>query len=90
MSALDNKQAEQRGYSRGYVAGRKRLKADESAEHLRRERQAFLDKAFLATLPMALEQSTWTRGDKPIKKLKDRVQLAWEIAEAALLSRRCA
>lgn len=80
---------EQRGYSRGYAAGRKRVEHELSADDIRRQRQAFLDKAFLAALPVAIN-GNWTRGEAKITTTKDCVSLAWEIAEDALKARRCA
>lgn len=80
---------EHRAYARGYAAGRKKVKQSRTAENLRRERQAFHDKAFLAALPFAFEQTTWTRGEAPIKTLNERVKLAQEIADVALKARRC-
>lgn len=87
MTSDDIKAVEQRGYAKGYAAGRRRLKADRSAEHARRERQAFLDKAFLAALPFAMTQTTWKFGDEPINSSEDRIALAWRIAKRAMNSR---
>jgi hypothetical protein len=84
----DLKQAEQRGYSRGYATGRKRIKQDREAERLRHERQAFLDKAFLAALPVCINVSGWKFGEKPITNVGDRTKLAWEFATEALRQRR--
>lgn len=79
---------EQRGYSRGYAAGRKRRKNEQAAERWRAERQAFLERAFLAVLPACMDAQDWTRGGKPIISLDDRTRLAWDFAEAALKQRR--
>jgi hypothetical protein len=79
--------AEQRGYARGYAAGRKKQKQDRHAEAIRKERQAFKDKAFLAILPFAFEQATWKFGEKPINTPEDRVTFAWRIAERAAKTR---
>ena len=59
---------EKRAYQRGYAAGLRRKKRLISAEVARRERQAFLDKAFLAALPACIEAQGWKTGDgKPHK-----------------------
>jgi len=81
---------EQRGYARGYAAGRKRVQRDRQAERAQAERQAFLDRAFLAALPACIEAHGWTRGGKPITGLDQRVRLAWDAAEQALKQRRIA
>jgi len=90
MSAdeADLKKAEQRGYSRGYQAGKKRVQTERLAERLAKEQQAFLDKAFLAAVPFAMQQSNWKHGEKPINTIAERVDLAWDVAEAALKRRR--
>lgn len=88
LTETDLKQAEHRGYSRGYAAGKKRVRADRHAENYRREQQAFLDKAFLVALPFAMQQSTWKHGEKPINTIPERVDLAWDVAESALKRRR--
>ena len=81
------KTAEHRGYARGYVAGRKKAKQERSADNLHKERQAFLDKAFLACLPFAAAQSGWKHGEKPITGIRDRVSLAADFAKEALKQR---
>ncbi len=78
---------EQRAYSKGYYAGRRKVKQQRTVENVRRERQAFLDKAFLALLPTAMTQDTWTIGGKPANTLEDRVRLAASWAKEALLKR---
>lgn len=81
------KAAEQRGYSKGYVAGRKRLEADLRAEDAYKEKCEFHDRAFLVALPSVLNNS-WSRGDKPATSVADRMLVAWDIARAAVKSRR--
>jgi len=68
------------------------LKVVDLANHkTRRERQEFLDKAFLVALELALKQDHWTRGEekdaKRITSLTDRVDLAIEITEDAYKKR---
>lgn len=82
------KSAEQRGYGRGYAAGKKRAKADRLAENFRREQQAFLDKALLAALPACIEAQGWKTGDEPITNLPQRVALAVRFANETLKQRR--
>lgn len=84
------KKTERQAYARGYAAGRRKAKIERSADQVRKERQAFLDKAFLAALPFAMEQTKWTIGDKPISTSEERVELAWRVAARALKQRRSA
>lgn len=86
----ENKKVEHRAYARGYQAGRKKAKIERTADQVQKERQAFLDKAFLAVLPFAMTQTTWTIGDKPISTAEERVELAWRTAVRALKQRRFA
>jgi hypothetical protein len=81
------KAAERRGYSKGYIAGRSRKQREISLERARREKQAFLDRAFLAILPAAMNADNWTSGGKPIVSTVDRVKLAASWAREALLQR---
>lgn len=81
------KKAELRGYARGYHAGKKKRHRDDFVARYRRERQAFLDRAFIATLPAALNADGWKFGDKPITSTDDRVELAARWAVAALKKR---
>ena len=78
------KQAEARGYSKGYAAGQRRLDRFDAREEMRGRRDRFVHDAFLAVLPTCIEVRGWTRGDKPITGRDDRIDLAWEIAESAL------
>lgn len=80
-------QEDQRAYSRGYAAGRKRQTLERTVENVRRERQAFLDKAFLALLPTAMTQNSWKFGDKIVSTVEDRVKLASYWAKEALHKR---
>lgn len=87
MDDAEIKKIEQRAYSRGYIAGRKRQKVERSAEHAHRERQAFLDKAFFSALPFVMTQTTWKVGGEPIQSMEDRIDFAWRIAKRAFNSR---
>lgn len=80
---------EKRGYARGYAAGTRKHAADRTREHLRRERQAFWDRAFLASLGVCVGVDGWKCGDKPITTLPDRVALASDVADEAAKIRRC-
>lgn len=79
--------AEKAAYQRGYAAGKRRKARTISAEARLREERAFLDRAFLAALPAAIEAQGWKRGEKPITTLKDRVSLAVDFAREALKQR---
>lgn len=83
MSATDD----QKAYSRGYAAGRRRVKSDRIDEQRYRERQAFLDKAFLAALPALINGQTWKAGDKEYSSVAGRVEMAWKFAREALKQR---
>lgn len=66
--------------------------ADISDEKIRRERQHFLDEAFLRALPVALTVTNWTRANGTgsvvtISSQADRIKLAWEIAHDAYNTR---
>lgn len=86
----DIKKAELRGYSRGYNAGRLRKEKNIRTERIQAERQAFMDRAFLAALPACINAQGWKAGDKPITSFEDRTKLAWDFAERALKTRRYA
>ena len=79
--------AEKRGYAKGYQARARRIKRENEAESRRKEQQAFLDRAFLAILPAAMNAVGWTMGDKPIRTTEERVDLAARWAERALKRR---
>jgi hypothetical protein len=79
---------EQRAYSRGYAAGLRKRKADRSQESMRRERQAFWDRAFFAALGSCISVDGWKDGDKPINDIPSRVELARDFANQALHRRR--
>lgn len=78
---------EQRAYSKGYYAGRHNAKQQRSVESMRRERQAFLDRAFIALLPVAMTAQGWKFGDQPVNSSKDRIRLAKEWAREAWFQR---
>lgn len=79
---------EQRGYSKGYAAGLRKRKADRSRESIRREKQAFWDRAFLASIATCIDVQDWKRGNEPIHTVEQRVRLAADIADAAVKQRR--
>lgn len=81
------KKTEHRAYVRGYKAGRKRAKIERKADQVQKEKQAFLDKAFLAALPVCMVLENWTFGNVLIKNKEDRVRLAWNFAQEALKQR---
>ena len=75
------KTAEKRGYSKGYLAGKRRKQREISLERARREKQAFLDRVFIELLPVAIQAQGWTSGGNPVTTSVDRVRLArnWTI-----------
>ncbi len=91
MSTDAFKAAEQRGYAKGYLAG-KRAKARVVAKDRRwQQEKAFEQRAFLAVLPWVFEQNNWGPPGPdgvvvPYRSMEDRVKLAWHIAEKALQS----
>lgn len=87
MSEDEIKQAELRGYSRGYNAGKRRKQRGMTYERLCRERQAFLDRAFIAALTACVTADGWKAGEKPITNIPDRVKLAADFAVEALKKR---
>ena len=61
-------------------------------EKLRVERQHFVDEAFLKALPIALTVRDWTKKTEQgstvvIATQKDRIALAWEIAQECYTNR---
>lgn len=78
------KEAELRGYGRGYQAGKRKKSKDITQEARMRKENAFWQRAFLAALPAAFSAQNWTRGEKPITSLADRVRLAAETADEAM------
>lgn len=84
MSQDQIKEAEQRGYSRGYNAGRKRLKKQIEAEQLQRKKNEFYNQALLAALPSCVLAQGWKHGEKPISSVLERIELADHFAREAL------
>jgi hypothetical protein len=71
-------------YQRGYRAGRKKTEGDALRARMQYDSDRRFNEAFLAVLPICMESQTWKRGDKPIASVQDRIQLANEIALAAM------
>ncbi len=71
----EDRAAEQRGYAKGYTAGRKRVEL-EGIEAFRRQ-------VFLAALPNIL-QGGWTRGEVKLNTGPLMVETAWSIANQAV------
>ena len=88
MDKQDEKVIEQRGYSKGYAAGRRRQDADIRREALQAEERAFWDKVFVAATPAFIRASGWKQGDRPLTSLQARCELARDFANAALEARR--
>ncbi len=82
------KQAEQRGYSRGYQAGRKRAVVDEDAgkrydEKLRAER-LFRQQVFCAALQGTIVSGDWRTGDKRWSNYSEFVRGCKSFADEAV------
>lgn len=90
MPQRTEKEESQYQYNRGYVAGRRKRKQEDTLANRRKADQAFLDKAFLAALPACVDTHGWTSGDQKITSLHDRTELAWKFASKALQLRRYA
>ena len=78
------KQAEQRGYSKGYRAGKARKQREVRHEERLKKKAALWQRAVLAALPFAMEQTGWTRGGEPIKSVESRVLLASNVADGVV------
>lgn len=87
MADDDIKAAERRGYSKGYTAGKRRKEKLITREQIKAQQQQFIDRAFIAALPAAMDVQGWKRGEKPITSLEDRVQLAADFAREAFRRR---
>lgn len=79
-----NDEAAKRGYAKGYRAGCKRGEIEGRRQVVFKEQQEFIDRAFLAALPAAMQATGWIRGDKEIRNIDERVALASDFARAAL------
>jgi hypothetical protein len=79
---------EHKAYQRGYVAGRKRQKADADQAAIKAGEREFWEKAVLAVAPYFMGCPAWKRGDKELRTLEDRTELAVKFADAAVRARR--
>jgi len=87
MDAIDQPdivKIEHRAYSRGYSAGRKKLKQENQTARRFARQDEFWRRAFLTALPFALDAQSWSRGGKPITGIADRVKLAADVANEAV------
>ena len=87
IESSEVKAAKKLSYDRGYQAGKRRKKLLISREQVYRERQAFLDRVFIALLPTAMTAQDWKFGSVPITSGVDRVRLAKAWAKDALFHR---
>ncbi len=87
MTDEAHKQAFQKGYAKGYTAGRRKKRMTAQLDHAAAQRKAFQDRAFLTVLPWVFQQSTWgiTVDGKhtPYATIEERVRFAWSIAKNA-------
>ena len=82
------KAAEKRGYSRGYVAGQRRVAVAENEEAREERRLEFRRQVFLAALPGLIVNGTWQTGGKTARKPSEYVSIAWYFADEALKGAR--
>ena len=87
MTDDDIKAAEKRGYARGYRAGKQKKKRDEAAYRAYREKAAFLDRAYLALLPVAMQVDNWSFRGEAVTTGEQRTSLAVAWAREALRKR---
>lgn len=80
----DNNHTYEQGYAKGYVAGRRKAKKEQTFAALDAKRIALWQRLFVAALPAAIGARNWKRGDKPITTLEDRTRLATEFADEGL------
>lgn len=82
------KAAEQRGYAKGYAAGKRARARVVASDSRQAKQQAFAQRAFLAVLPWVFEQDTWGTTANgvhtPYKTKGERIKFAASIAEEAL------
>ncbi len=82
---------QRRAYSRGYQAGRRKLRRQLAAEQAELERKAFAERLFVSLLPVAIDAQGWNMdaGGKQIKvtKLVDRIELAVRFVRQAMKRR---
>lgn len=79
---------EKRAYSRGYNAGRRRLKREREWERSNAEANAQWNRCYLALLPAAMQVAGWTLGDKPVNSTADRLRLAVSWTNQAVTNMR--
>lgn len=81
MKAAESQRVtEARGYAKGYQAGRRKASQDAAATLWLR--------VFELSLPHFLQSNSWTRGEKKLTLLKDRIDLASEAADLACAEAR--
>ncbi len=78
------KDAEKRGYAKGYQAGRRRLQREGDQYEQARRKEEFRRQAFLAAFQATAIKGGWTIGDKPVSRGTDYCKLAWSIADIAV------
>lgn len=79
---------EQRGYSKGYAAGKRSREQDVDYERLEREKWEFIDRAFLAALPYCLENHVRLVTCKASTKYEASIEAAWHFARISYINRR--
>ena len=76
--------AEQRGYSRGYYAGRRRMIADHRQLDFSEKKADFWREVFVTVLAEVVNGHGWKSGDTPITTVSERVSLAADFADEAV------
>lgn len=84
MNDEQEKRAEQRGYAKGYAAGKRRRINAISSEHLQQRNAARFDRFMCAVVTGLLACNGWKRGDKPDRTPSEFAATAADIAAALM------
>lgn len=86
MNDEQEKRAEQRGYAKGYAAGKRRRAKTVNYQHQQQRDAARFDRFMCAAVTGLIAFGGWQKGGKPDKSPADFAATAAEIA-AALMKR---
>jgi hypothetical protein len=84
MNDEQQKRAEQRGYAKGYAAGRRRRAKAVNYEHQQQQNAARFDRFMCAAMTGLIACGGWQTGGKPNKSATDFAGTAAEIATAMM------
>jgi len=77
----------ERGYSKGYAAGQRRIAANMTREERQAARDEFRRAVFLAVIPHIGDE--WKQGEKHISlDVAGKVEIAWDFADEAMKKAR--